>query len=44
MISATDKEITFALVWLFEMSTHWVHTWSMEVAKARQAEVTLKID
>ena len=44
MISATDKDITFALVWLFELSTHWVHTWSIEAAKARQTEVKLKID
>ena len=38
MISATDKEITFALIWLYEMSTHWIHVWSLEAAKANEVE------
>lgn len=38
LISATDKEITFALIWLFEVSTHWVHSWAMEAAKADGTE------
>ena len=25
-ITASDKEIKFALKWLYEVSTHWVHT------------------
>ena len=33
VISATDKEITFALIWMYEMSSHWIHVWSLEAAK-----------
>ena len=40
-ISATDKDITFALVWLFELSTHWIHVWSLEAAKANEMEEKL---
>ena len=37
-ISAGDKDITFAIVWLYELSTHWVHTWALENAKAQGFE------
>ena len=31
-ISWEDKELTVAGTWLLEVSTHWIHTWSIASA------------